>query len=318
MLAQVRSAVLTRGPGIILAMLTALLVLIACASAAPHSTSPAIAQAATTAVRPAPNTRVVLVTGSTDGLGRELARRLAAQGAHVIVHGRNAGRGEGLVAEIAAAGKGSARFYQADLASLDEVRRFADAISRDYDRLDLLVNNAGVFLRDERKVSADGHELTFAVNYLAGYLLTHRLLPLLEKGQQPRIVNVTSRSAAPIDFDDVMMERGYTGYRAYSQSKLAQVMFTIDMAAQLKPKGIVVQAVHPATGMDTNMIASVGLTPRTTIDEGATAVMAAIATTEPSGTYFLGRSVGTPHAQAVDADARARLRAVSQKITGVP
>lgn len=299
-------------------MLTTLLVLIACAMTAPPSTSPAIAQAAATAGRPAPGTRIVLVTGSTDGLGRELARRLAAQGAHVIVHGRNAGRGEALVTDIAAAGKGSARFYQADFASLAEVRRLADAIARDYDRLDLLVNNAGIFLRDERKVSADGHELTFAVNYLAGYLLTYRLLPLIEKGQHPRIVNVTSRSAAPIDFDDVMMERGYTGYRAYSQSKLAQVMFTIDLAAELKPKGIVVQAVHPATGMDTNMIASVGLTPRTTIDEGATAVMEVIATTEPSGSYFLGRTVGTPHAQATDAAARARLRAVSRTLTGVP
>ena len=210
------------------------------------------------AVQPAASQRIALVTGSTDGLGRELARRLAAQGAHVIVHGRNAERGKALVDEIAAGAKGSARFYQADFASLAEVRRFADDIARDYTRLDLLVNNAGVLLRDQRQVSADGHELTFAVNYLAGYLLTYRILPLLEKGRSPRIVNVSSRSAAPIDFTDVMMERGYTGYRAYSQSKLAQVMFTIDLAAELKPQGIVVQAVHPATGMDTNMIASAG------------------------------------------------------------
>ncbi|MCC6164056.1 MAG: SDR family NAD(P)-dependent oxidoreductase [Acidobacteria bacterium] len=267
------------------------------------------------AAAPAPDARVAFVTGSTDGLGRELARRLAAQGAHVIVHGRNGERGQALVAEIEKAGKGSARFYRADFASLAEVRTLADAITRDYSRLDLLVNNAGIFLRDERQVSADGHELTFAVNYLAGYILTHRLLPLLEKGRAPRIINVSSRSAAPIDFTDVMIERGYTGYRAYSQSKLAQVMFTIDLAEELKSKGIVVQAVHPATGMDTNMIASVGMTPRTTIDEGADAVMAAIATDAPSGSYFLGKVVSPPHAQATDADARRQLREISTRLT---
>ena len=281
--------------------------------------SPADAQPAGAASSsPGPSTRIVLVTGSTDGLGRELARRLSGEGAHVIVHGRNAERGKALVDEITARGTGSARFYQADFASVNEVRRFADDIVRDYARLDLLVNNAGIFLRDERQVSADGHELTFAVNYLAGYLLTYRMVPLLEKGRSPRIVNVSSRSAAPIDFTDVMLERDYTGYRAYSQSKLAQVMLTVDLAAELKPKGIVVQAVHPATGMDTHMIASVGMTPRTSIDEGATAVMHVIGTDAPSGSYFMGQTVATPHAQASDPEARRQLREVSRKLTGVP
>jgi hypothetical protein len=123
---------------------------------------------------------VVLVTGSTDGLGREVARRLAADGHHVIVHGRNHERGAALVAEIETEGRGSARFYAADFAPLDAVRGLADAVLRDYDRLDVLVNNAGIWSRgDERRTSDDGHELQFAVNYLAGYLLTHRLLPLL-------------------------------------------------------------------------------------------------------------------------------------------
>jgi NAD(P)-dependent dehydrogenase (short-subunit alcohol dehydrogenase family) len=279
------------------------------------------AQPATDA-RPAPAppaaARIVLVTGSTDGLGRELARRLAAEGAHVIVHGRNAERGTALVDEITAAGQGSARFYQADFASLAEVRRFADELTRDYPRLDLLVNNAGIFLRDERQVSKDGHELTFAVNYLAGYLLTHRLLPLLERGRAPRIVSVSSRSAAPIEFDNVMLERGYTGYRAYSQSKLAQVMFTIDLAAELASKGIVAYAVHPATGMDTTLLKTAGLSARTSVDEGADAVMHVIHTDAPSGSYFMQKTVAAPHAQANDAEARRQLREVSQRLTGVP
>jgi NAD(P)-dependent dehydrogenase (short-subunit alcohol dehydrogenase family) len=262
--------------------------------------------------------RIVLVTGSTDGLGRELARRLAGEGAHVIVHGRNAARGKAVVDEIAAGGKGSARFYAADFASLAEVRRLADAIARDYPRLDLLVNNAGIFLRDERQVSADGHELTFAVNYLASYLLTYRMVPLLEKGRASRVVNVSSRSAAPLDFTDVMLERSYTGYRAYGQSKLAQVMFTIDLATELTPKHIVVQAVHPATGMDTTLIKTAGLSARTSVDEGAAAVMHVIGTDAPSGSYFMQQTVATPHAQAGDADARRQLREVSKRLTGVP
>jgi NAD(P)-dependent dehydrogenase (short-subunit alcohol dehydrogenase family) len=269
--------------------------------------------------RPNAGQRIALVTGSTDGLGREVARRLAAEGAHVVIHGRNAERGKAVVDEIVKSGKGSARFYAADFASLAEVRRFADEILRDYDRLDLLVNNAGVFVREaERRVSADGHELHFAVNYLSGFLLTHRLLPRLEKGRSPRIVNVSSLAAAPIDFDDVMITKGYSGNRGYGQSKLSQVLFTKDLAESLKPKGIAVYALHPATYMDTTMVRSGGMTPRSTVDEGATAVMHAISTTTaPSGTYFNGLKVGTPHAQADDVEARRKLRELSAKITGV-
>jgi NAD(P)-dependent dehydrogenase (short-subunit alcohol dehydrogenase family) len=274
--------------------------------------TPASAQPAT----PTPTQRIALITGSTDGLGREVARRLAGEGAHVVVHGRNAERGQALVAEIAAAGRGSARFYRADFASLAEVRRLAADIRRDYPRLDLLLNNAGVIVR-QRQLSTDGYELQFAVNYLAGYLLTYELLPLLEKGTSPRIVNVSSLAASPLDFSDVMLERGYTSGRAYGQSKLAQVMFTIDLAAELTPKGIVVQALHPATYMDTTMVRSSGTTPTSTVAEGADAVMNAISTREPSGSYFVGRRVGTPHRQAGDAEARRQLGELSRRLTGL-
>ncbi len=282
-----------------------------------HATGLAQPRPATSATPPPASQRVALVTGSTDGLGREVARRLAAEGAHVIVHGRNAERGKALVDAITAAGKGSARFYQADFASLDEVRRLADEITRDYPRLDLLVNNAGIVSRQDRQVSKDGHELHFAVNYLSGFLLTHRLLPLIEKGRSPRIVNVSSLSASPIDFADVMIEKGYSSNRGYGQSKLSQVMFTIDLAKELAPKGIVVQALHPATYMNTSMILSAGLTPRSTVEEGTAAVMNAISTDAPSGTFFNGLKVGTPHAQSADADARRQLRDVSKTLTGV-
>ena len=266
---------------------------------------------------PGPTQRVALVTGSTDGLGREVARRLAAEGTHVIVHGRNVERGTALVNEIAAGGRGSARFYQADFASLAEVRRLAADIRRDYTRLDLLVNNAGVITR-ERTLSQDGHEMQFAVNYLAGYALSYSLPPLLDQGRSPRIVNVSSIAASPLDFADVMLERGYSSGRAYGQSKLAQVMFTIDLADELKGRGIVVQALHPATYMDTTMVRSSGGTPRATVEEGAAAVMHVIATDAPSGSYFVGQRLGTPHQQAADGAARRQLRALSRTLTGLP
>lgn len=265
---------------------------------------------------PSATQRIALVTGSTDGLGREVARRLAASGAHVIIHGRNVERGKAVVDEITAGGKGSARFYQADFASLAEVRRLAGDIRRDYTRLDVLVNNAGVITR-ERALSVDGHEMQFAVNYLAGYQLTYALLPLLEQGRAARIVNVSSLAAAPLDFTDVMLERGYTSNRAYGQSKLAQVMFTIDLAQELKGKGIVVQALHPATYMNTTMVTSSGATPRSTVEEGAAAVLFVLATDAPSGGYFVGQKPGTPHQQSADAEARRHLRELSRKLTGL-
>jgi NAD(P)-dependent dehydrogenase (short-subunit alcohol dehydrogenase family) len=260
--------------------------------------------------------RVILVTGSTGGLGREVALRLAASGAHVIVHGRSAERGQEVVAEIERSGVGSARFYAADLASFAEVRRLADEILRDYDRLDVLVNNAGIWLtQGDRQLSADGHEMHFQVNYLSGYLLTRRLLPLLEKSAPSRIVNVASGAQSPIDFDDVMLESGYSGSRAYAQSKLAQILFTIDLAEELKEERISVVSLHPATLMATDMVREAGIAPRATVDEGADAVMRLIEAAEvESGAYFNGLQPARPNAQAQDAEARARLRALSERI----
>ena len=260
--------------------------------------------------------KVALVTGSTDGLGRDVARRLAAAGAHVLVTGRSAERGEALVQEIARGGKGSARFYRADLASLEEVRRLADAVLRDTRRLDLLVNNAGVgFVLDTaRTFSAEGHEMHFAVNYLAHYLLTKRLLPRLVASAPARIINVSSGSQAPIDFDDVMMARGYTGGRGYAQSKLAQVMMTLDMAPALEPQGVLTYALHPATTMATTMARALNVTPRSTVAEGVESVVNAIVTTAPTGTYFNQLQPVRAHAQAYDAGAREKLRALSERL----
>jgi len=262
--------------------------------------------------------KVVLVTGSTDGLGRDVARRIAAAGAHVLVTGRSAERGDSLVDEITRSGKGSARFYRADLASLAEVRRLADAVVRDNKRLDILINNAGVgFIWDTtRKFSAEGYEMHFAVNYLAHYLLTKRLLPLIAASAPARIINVSSGSLEPIDFDDVMMTKGYNGGRGYAQSKLAQVMMTIDMAPALEKQGILTYSLHPATTMGTTMARALNVKPRSTIAEGVESVVNAIVTTEPTGTFFNQLKPWPAKPQAYDAEAREKLRALSERLVG--
>jgi NAD(P)-dependent dehydrogenase (short-subunit alcohol dehydrogenase family) len=264
--------------------------------------------------------RVVLITGSTDGLGRELALRLAATGAHVLVHGRNEERGRQVVEEIGRQGAGSARFYAADLASLREVRGLAEAVLRDQDRLDVLINNAGIgSAPPERLVSEDGHELRFAVNYLSHYLLTRLLLPRIVASAPARIVNVASGAQTPIDFDDVMLTRDFSGSRAYAQSKLAQVLFTVDLADELEGTGVIVAALHPATFMDTEMVRRAGVEPRTSVAEGADAVMNLVTSAEiPSGQYYSGLSPARANDQAYDEEARARLRRLSDELTGAP
>ncbi len=285
--------------------------------------APAVAQEPSTTFPKAPplpdlTGKVALVTGSTDGLGRDVARRLAAAGAQVLVTGRSVERGDSLVDEITRSGKGSARFYRADLASLDQVRRLADAVIRDNKHLDILINNAGVgFVFDTtRKFSAEGYEMHFAVNYLAHYLLTKRLLPLIVASAPSRIINVSSGSQEPIDFDDVMMTKGFNGERGYAQSKLAQVMMTIDMAPELQKRGVLTYSLHPASTMATTMARALNVKPRSTIAEGVESVVNAITTTEPSGTFFNELKPWKAQAQAYDAEARAKLRVLSERLVG--
>jgi len=269
------------------------------------------------------NSKTVLITGSTDGVGRRVAERIGAMGAHVILHGRDRTRGEATAAAICAAGNPNVEFHRADLSSLAEVRQLAGDVSRAHRRLDILINNAGVGSggpRGVRETSADGYELRFAVNYLAGFLLTMLLLPTLRASAPARIVHVASAGQSAIDFDDVMLERGYSGGRAYTQSKLAQVMFTFDLARELAGSGVTVTSLHPATYMNTTMVRQSGVSPMSTVDDGADAILNLAVSPDlenVSGQYFNRLQAARADPQAYDAHAQRRLRELSLRVTGL-
>jgi NAD(P)-dependent dehydrogenase (short-subunit alcohol dehydrogenase family) len=267
--------------------------------------------------------KTVLITGSTDGVGRYVAAKLAAAGAHVLIHGRDEARAKTLTDEIRREGHGKATFHQADLSSLAGARRLAETVIAGHKRLDVFISNAGIgsmSLGPERRVSADGHELRFAVNYLSGFVLVRLLLPLLKTGAPSRIVNVASLGQHPLDFDDVMLTKGYTGTRAYAQSKLAQIMFTIDLAAELKGSGVTVNALHPATYMNTTMVREGGITPISTVEQGGEAILHLAMGDDvagKTGLFFNGMQRSQANPQAYDEAARKRLRDLSLQLTGL-
>jgi len=267
--------------------------------------------------------KTVLITGSTDGVGRYVAGELAKQGAQVLIHGRDAARAQTLIDEIVARDHVAPAFYQADLSSLAGARQLADAVKADHGKLDVFVSNAGIGSQNsgpQRQESADGYELRFAVNYLSGFLLAYLLLPLSKAAAPSRIVNVASIGQQPIDFDDVMITRNYSGSRAYAQSKLSQVMFTIDLANELKGTGVTVNSLHPATYMNTTMVRAGGITPISTVEQGGAAILHLVEgddVADKSGLFFNGMNARKANAQAYDEAARRRLRELSLELTGL-
>ena len=267
--------------------------------------------------------KTVLITGSTDGVGRYVAGELAKLGAELLIHGRDAPRAKSLIDDIAASGYPAPIFYQADLSSIDGARKLARTIASRHKRIDVFISNAGIGSMNggpQRQVSADGYELRFAVNYLSGFLLAHLLLPLIKAAAPARVVNVASLGQHPIDFDDVMIVKNYSGSRAYAQSKLAQMMFTIDLANELKGTGVTVNSLHPATYMNTTMVRAGGITPISTVEEGGAAILHLVTGDDvagKSGLFFNGMNEARANPQAYDAAARQQLRKLSIELTGL-
>jgi NAD(P)-dependent dehydrogenase (short-subunit alcohol dehydrogenase family) len=216
-------------------------------------------------------------------------------------------------------------YCNADFSSLAEVKRAAAAIAESQPRLDVLINNAGVGAGPDiktREISADGFELRFAVNYLAPFLLTHTLLPLLQKTAEAtgeaRIINVASAAQQAIDFADVMLEKRYDGMKAYSQSKLGQIMFTLDLARELNGSGVTVNALHPESLMDTRMVREWFGAPRVSVEEGARHVERLALSPElkgVTGVYFDRSQPLQALEQAYSEEARRMLRTLSLRWT---
>jgi NAD(P)-dependent dehydrogenase (short-subunit alcohol dehydrogenase family) len=265
--------------------------------------------------------KVALVTGATSGVGRAVALALGEAGWRVLVHGRDGARGREVV-EAIRSGEGEADFLQADFDSLADVRTLAGEVSGRAPRLSLLVNNAGIGFGapgSGRELSRDGFELRLAVNYLASFLLTALLLPNVKAAAPARIVNVASIGQRDLDFDDLQMTEGYSGLDAYRQSKLAMILWTFDLAEELAGTGVTVNALHPATLMDTPLVRASGVEPRSTVAEGAEAILN-LAVGEgvagETGAYYDGLKPARAREQAYDRAARARLRAMSEEMVG--
>ncbi|MGW2519181.1 SDR family NAD(P)-dependent oxidoreductase [Streptomyces sp. NPDC001617] len=257
----------------------------------------------------------ILITGATSGLGRYVAFELVRSGHVVLAHGRDPRRTEQLVEELRT--EGDAEGFTADLAALSQVRELGAHVADAHPDLDVLINNAGVGAGApgaSRELSADGHELRLAVNYLAPVVLTHTLLPTLRANTPSRIVNVGSVGQDPVDFDDIEFRRAYDGFAAYRRAKFALAAHTFALAEELADTGVSVNVLHPATFMDTAMVREGGVTPWNTVADGAPGVLALAVQDLGTGGYFDGTTPSRAHESTYDPEVQKRLSAVTDQL----
>ncbi|WP_093489577.1 MULTISPECIES: SDR family NAD(P)-dependent oxidoreductase [unclassified Streptomyces] len=269
------------------------------------------------------SSHTTLITGATQGLGRGIALDLATRGGTLLLHGRDRTRLDAVAEEVrAAAPATTVRTYLTDLADLDQVHAMAARIRAAEPQLDALVNNAvagGGAEPLRRELSRQGHELRFAVNHLAPYALIRDLLPLLIASAPARVVNVASIGQEAIDFDNVMLEHDYEGLRAYCRSKLAMIMATFELAAELDGTGVTVNILHPAHLMDTEGVRAYGLTPAVGVEEGVRPTVRLLLDPDlesTTGRYFDRFTDTRAHDQAYDPRARERLMHLTHALIG--
>jgi len=268
------------------------------------------------------NTHTIFITGATDGIGKLTTIDLAKQNknAVILIHGRNKNKLDKVIEEIKSASNNqNIEGYVADFSSMEEVRHLAKDVLSKHNAIDILINNAGAGFAAPR-YGKDGTETRLAVNYLAPFLLTNLLLPAIKKAAPSRIVNVSSAGQSSIHFDDIMLEKNFDGVTAYTQSKLALMMFTIDLAEELKDDNVTVNALHPGTYLDTNMVNEAGINSHGIAQSGADAEVFLATSPElknVTGKYFNVKKESKAHAQAYDANAREHLHDIALKLTGL-
>jgi NAD(P)-dependent dehydrogenase (short-subunit alcohol dehydrogenase family) len=274
--------------------------------------------------------KVCLITGGSRGIGQAAAVELAAMGATIVIVARDAARGAATVAQIKGKTGHTAGLLLADLSSLAGVRRLAQEYRAGYDRLDVLVNNAGAVFA-QRAVTVDGFERTFALNHLAYFLLTNLLIDLLRATAPARIVNVssTAHQGAVLDFDDLQSERKYSGFRVYGRSKLANILFTHELARRLEGTGVTANCLHPgvvSTGFNKNngLLMRLGMTIARPFlispEKGAQTIVYLASSPEvegANGEYFVNCTAVRSSPASYDDQAARRLWEVSTRLTGL-
>ena len=260
--------------------------------------------------------QTILLTGATDGLGKDTAFTLAAIGYNLILHGRNQEKGEKLLREIKAkTSNKSIHYYNADFAELAQIKALAETILANHSQLDVLINNAGLGVEHSRRESKDGLEILFQVDYLSNYILINKLLPILEKAEKPHVINVSSAGQAPVDFSDPLLEKSWSGIQAYCQAKLSQI--TLALALAEKYPSIRFNAVHPASYMPTKIVTHM-FTPQSSINDGVQSVVKLVTDkSDFTGKYFFQTREQKASNQAYDKTARAKLLKLSKELTGI-
>jgi retinol dehydrogenase-12 len=274
--------------------------------------------------------QVCVVTGATSGIGKAAAAALAKRGAEVIVVGRDPARAEATAAAIQADGAPPPKVEIADLSVMEQVRALAGRLDQSLDRIDVLINNAGLVL-NERQVTKDGFEYVFAVNHLAPFLLTNLLRPKLTASAPARVITVSSgaHTAAQLDLDDPNLEHDWSSWRSYSNSKLENILFTRELARRLDGTGVTANVLHPGVvrtgfGRDAKPLMRIGITIAKPFmlspERGADTIVYLASAPEvagKSGGFYEKRQLREPSPAARDDALARRLWEVSERLTGL-
>ncbi|MCJ7696435.1 MAG: SDR family oxidoreductase [Anaerolineaceae bacterium] len=265
--------------------------------------------------------KTILITGATDGIGKQTALRLAEMGAHVLLHGRNPKKAEQVRQEIISkSGNSKVEVFIADLQSLKQVRQLASDVKKSTNRLDVLINNAGVYIK-KRRLSEDGYEMTFAINYLAPFLLTNLLLDLLKKSAPARVVTVSSigHKLVYLNMADLQGKFFFWDWVAYCRSKLLNVLFTFELSERLKGTGVAANAVHPGV-ITTNLLKKAKIGSSATVEDGADPIVYLATSPElnnVSGKYFNRKQISKANILAGYFKLRKKLWTLSMQLSGL-